>query len=227
MRDGQGNVTKQGSRMIDRLSNVRQSDRYAVTGSLRFSLCLAWSEEGKQRAVPGQIIDISETGCHLQTTGILPRQNQTILVRLESTAAAVLIEVSARVCWSRQVNVGKFACGLRFRRPLPPSVMMTLLDRGLASRRESDRFQIWVPVTIHRQLDQSPNLEGHLCDFSPGGVQLVTDAAIEVDARIMISTEAKEKAILRVVWSRREEQTFRCGAAFLHRSTLSLMNKSL
>lgn len=213
--------------MIDRLSNARQSDRYAVTGSLGFSLHLAWSEKGKQRAVPGQIIDISESGCHLQTTGILPRENQTILMRLESTAAAVLIEVAARVCWLRQVSVGKFACGLRFRRSLPPSVMMTLLDRGLASRRGSDRCQIWVPVTIHRQLAQVPNLAGHLCDISPGGVQLATDTAIEVDARIMIATEAKEKAILRVVWSRQEEQTFRCGGAFLHRSALTLLNKSL
>lgn len=198
------------------VSTGRLQDRFVVDSSSPVPVWVSPGMHWNDQAIMGQLSDVSSTGCRLQTTQCLQGEPGLVIAKIEKPEQAFSMEAAARICWGRQTSVGQFAYGLRFRRPLPEEVLQSMVMRGIVSRRDNDRQPIQIPAELHRQLVSGKPMQAMIANVSEGGLQLLTNASLDVGERLLARLDNGRSSMLRVVWTMASDNKYRVGCAFLN-----------
>lgn len=198
------------------VSTGRLQDRFVVDSNSPVPVWVAAGTHWNDQAIMGQLSDVSSTGCQLQTTQCLQGEPGLVIAKIEKPEQAFCMEAAARICWGRQTSVGQYAYGLRFRRPLPEEVLQSMVMRGIVSRRDNDRQPIQIPAELHRQLVSGKPMQAMIANVSEGGLQLLTNASLDVGERLLARLDNGRSSMLRVVWTMASDNKFRVGCAFLN-----------
>lgn len=197
-------------------STGRLQDRFVVDSNSPVPVWVSPGMRWSEQAIMGQLSDVSSTGCQLQTTQCLQGEPGIVIAKIEKPEQAFSMEAAARVCWGRQTSVGQYAYGLRFRRPLPEEVLQSMVMRGIVSRRDNDRQPIQIPAELHRQLVSGKPMQAMIANVSEGGLQLLTNASLDVGERLLARLDNGRSSMLRVVWTMASDNKYRVGCAFLN-----------
>ena len=161
-----------------------------------------------------QLADLSLRGCAIRVNQPPRKAPQFGIVRISDKGNDSELVVAGRLCWQRQTGVGTMKYGFQFRREIQESCLSNFVEAELISQRDEKRDRVNLNVQARQQNPQLALKRALLVDVSSSGLQLCTDVALTVGAKILVILPNGKTGIADVVWSTDSDDGCLAGAGF-------------
>lgn len=161
-----------------------------------------------------EIADLSLRGCAIrvaQPPRVAPKVGIVRVCPKDSEAELI---VAGRLCWQRQTGVGTMTYGFQFRREIGENCLNSLVHQELISQRDERRDRVNLPVQVRQQNPRVALKRATLVDISSSGLQLATDLALTVGAKILVILGNGKTGMAEVVWATEADSGCLAGAGF-------------
>ena len=192
----------------------REMKRYSADWShpLAAELTIGIGEE--EETLGCHLADLSLRGCAIrvaQPPRVAPKFG---IVRVCPKGTDSELVVAGRLCWQRQTGVGTMTYGFQFRREIGEECLHKFVEQELISQRDEKRDRVNLGVQVRQQNPQVALKRATLVDVSSSGLQLNTDVALTVGAKLLVILPNGKTGMAEVVWSTESESGCLAGAGF-------------
>jgi hypothetical protein len=205
----------------------RQCDRFHARNTANLTAELLVLHEDEVVRYDCQMADISVGGCAVRVNLLTPGEVSVAVLRISDNCGSLDVEVAGRLCWNQQTAVASNTFGFRFRRPMAPEVIESMVAAGLVTRRQETRVTAGIPVQIRRAHGAPLITHAFLHDFSTTGLRVRVDRELMISERLLITTDVGASGSVSVKWVKAVDNSFECGCVFQNLSSARAINDSL
>tara|TARA_R110002049_G_scaffold2750_2_gene21541 strand:- start:354635 stop:355342 length:708 start_codon:yes stop_codon:yes gene_type:complete len=192
----------------------RETTRYNADWSHPLPAQLTIGIGADEQTIGCHLADLSLQGCAIRVNQPPRSAPKFGVVRVKPQGSESELIVAGRLCWQRQTGVGTMTYGFQFRRELQQECLGKFVQEELVSQRDEKRDRVNLNVQVRQQNPQIALKVATLIDVSNSGLQLSTDVALTVGARILVILPDGKTGIGEVVWSTESEDGCLAGAGF-------------
>lgn len=208
-------------------SNPISSVAEDTNRGLHCHLSLCPSSHHPER-IPVRLLNLNASGCAIQyrLSQPLPMAASSTMLEIEKLPGLDLVQMLARVSWSRKTGNGSYTSGLKFRRNLPDRFVCEDARKGLHSRRASSRASVNVSVRVH-QNEPAVNIGANILNTSDGGIQILGPEPLSIGSRLLLQLADGTVALGKTAWTSESGSEFASGIAFMNRASGRIFNDTV
>ncbi len=205
----------------------RQCDRFHARNTANLTAELLVLRDDEVVRYDCQMADISVGGCAVRVNLPPPDEVSVAVLRISDVGGSIDLEVAGRLCWNQQTAVASNTFGFRFRRPMAPEVIESMVAAGLVTRRHETRITAGIPVQIRRAHGTPVITQAFLHDFSTTGLRVCVDRELTIGERLLITTDPGVSGSVTVKWVQAADKMFECGCVFQNLISARAINDSM
>ena len=192
----------------------RDTPRYSADWSHPLPAKLTIGIGDDEQTLGCQLADLSLHGCSVRVNQPPKTKPKFGVVRVSPAESECELVIAGRLCWQKQTGVGTMTYGFQFRRELQQECLSRFVLEDLVSQRDEKRHRVNLNVQVRQQEPRVALKSAVLIDVSNSGLQLNTEVALTVGARILVILTNGTTGMAEVVWSNESDDGCQAGAGF-------------
>ncbi len=212
----------QATQSQSEIAAINESAGAAVRVEIR------WSDDGEQKSVTGELIDLSRKGAKLSVDGPIPIE-QKVNIRFRAAVVELDWLVAARICWTTPSDGDDWYIGCALSEEVPEELMAQFARAGLINRRGSRRRLVSIPAVARCELDGDEGIEVCVKDFSTGGFRIFSPRTRRVGERLLLRVPLADgnSANLagRILWQVETDDGYMVGCSFLSPGAFDVLDR--